>query len=425
MVLAYTIPESPDCHDFLPSLPLPPPLMGCLPFSAPLHPESPSAPLQLYICGVDSLWDCQYPAPPWSEDPQSPPPISETWTPPLPVDPAAPPWLLAPSSPPWPISTSALLGSLVPPDLPWSVIDLPSPRDSTLLALRHPSVLLALSGSSISLASHSSSDALAPPWLSGSSPAPRSPAPSAPPWPSRSFASPWLYGSLSPLWAPLPPAPPPSVVSPSSTMTPPSIASTLGPPSWLWSGSRLVAHGSSLRLLLPGSFLNQLCPGSSVCLLLQCSFPPWSPPWSSVCLKALCLPLILLPNLPPSFCILLWREVTPSRRGSSVTVSVSFDFVCLSSFVILPSFCLPFDYIGFFTCVLLNIIVWSVYLSFCLFSLSLMVNIWTSCLLSVDTFFSVSCGINTLWIFSFVRLFLQPSISMTLLKIMFFKGFRS
>ncbi|KAL0186400.1 hypothetical protein M9458_018070, partial [Cirrhinus mrigala] len=56
----------------------------------------PSAHPQLSICGADSHWAFQSPDPSRSEDPQSPPPTSETQTPPQPVDPSAPPWLTAP-----------------------------------------------------------------------------------------------------------------------------------------------------------------------------------------------------------------------------------------------------------------------------------------------------------------------------------------
>ncbi len=84
-------------------------------------------PVPQLILSILHLWSgfasvCQSPAPLWSEDPQSPPPTSETQTPPLPVDPLDLPWLLAPSSPP---------GSLDPLTLPWLVVDLPSPRDYT------------------------------------------------------------------------------------------------------------------------------------------------------------------------------------------------------------------------------------------------------------------------------------------------------
>ncbi len=99
-----------------------------------------------------------------------------------------------------------------------------------------------------------------------------------------------------------------------------------------------------------------------------------------------------------------------NEHNSTCHSFVSSDFVCLSSFVLWPCFFVYPMFTLFSSLVLLTIIVWSVYLSFCLFSLSFIV--WTSCLPSVDNFF-LSCGINTLWHFSFVYLCLQPSISMT------------
>ncbi len=60
-------------------------------------------------------------------------------------------------------------------------------------AAHHPSFPLAPLGSSFSPA---------PLWPSGSPPPPRSPEPSALPWPSWSSVSPWLIGSTSPPWTP-------------------------------------------------------------------------------------------------------------------------------------------------------------------------------------------------------------------------------
>ncbi|KAI2646317.1 Multimerin-1 [Labeo rohita] len=121
---AYTIPETPDCHELPPSLPLPPPLMSSLQSSALLllHPASPSALPQLAICGADSLRVCQFPASPWSEDLLSPLPASEIRTTLQPADTSAPPWLTPLSSPQLSISLPALPGSLVPPALPWPIV---------------------------------------------------------------------------------------------------------------------------------------------------------------------------------------------------------------------------------------------------------------------------------------------------------------
>ncbi|XP_016086355.1 sterol O-acyltransferase 1-like [Sinocyclocheilus grahami] len=92
-----------DCPE---SLPLPPPLhisassfalSSLVPVNLSAHPQSAPS------WSLFSLWVFQSPAPPWREDPLSPPLVSKAWIPPRPFDPSALPWLLAPSSPPWPV----------------------------------------------------------------------------------------------------------------------------------------------------------------------------------------------------------------------------------------------------------------------------------------------------------------------------------
>ncbi len=154
-------------------------------------------------------------------------------------------WLLAPSNPLWPICP---LWSVV--DQLWSVVDHPSPRDSTRLAGPEAPP----SGSSIPSAPPQSSVTPAPPRPSGSPPPYRSPKLFAPPWPSGFSLSPWLIGSPSPPRAP------------------PSVGSTMGQHYGCGLGSTwhrlLQAPGSSLRLIrsdsscfLLGSSLHRLHPG--------------------------------------------------------------------------------------------------------------------------------------------------------------------
>ncbi|KAI2659929.1 hypothetical protein H4Q32_022499 [Labeo rohita] len=232
--------------------------------------------------------------------------------PPRSINPAAPPWLLSPSSPPWPFSSLALLGSPVPPALPWSNVDLPPPQDFTPPAAPCPSVsvrLLLPSGFTLE--------------------------PFALPWPSGTSVSSWLVGSLA--------------VSPSSTMVPPSVGSTVGhlhgcdlAPTWpllfqgphvfslappplslIRLGSFCLRLGSSLLLdrhgssgLLPGCSLHLFHPGSS----LRHHLPRLC--WSSSSQSSGHLQNLLLPacaNLSPSLHHLLippslWHEIAPSRR---------------------------------------------------------------------------------------------------------------
>ncbi len=247
---AYTIPETPDRHELPPSLPLPPPLMSSLPTLPCCCCILPVPQLIISFTSVERVasWSSwseleQSPAPPWSEDPQSPPQTTETQTPPLPVDPLALPWILAPSS---------LPGSLIPPAMPWSVVDLPSPPPAS----PQPSVPLAQLGSPLRLHLGPLS-LLLHRGLPDSPPAPRSPDRS-------SLVLRILYVTLvlglsvsnlgsSPTcstnvnW-------PPVFVSPSSTMAPPSIGSTMGHlPSWaLEHLPSPPAPSSSLCLFHPG-----------------------------------------------------------------------------------------------------------------------------------------------------------------------------
>ncbi len=135
---AHTVPKLLEHPELPPSLPLPPPLHQSSP-SPPLSSVSPSAHPQPTICAVGLPRVCQSPSTSWLEYPLSPPPTYESRTPPRPFDPAAPPWLLAPSSPPWPVSPPAPPGSLVPPAPPWSVVDHLPLRDSIPPAAPRPS----------------------------------------------------------------------------------------------------------------------------------------------------------------------------------------------------------------------------------------------------------------------------------------------
>ncbi|KAL0187879.1 hypothetical protein M9458_014978, partial [Cirrhinus mrigala] len=92
------------------------------------HPPAPASSSSSTICAVGSPQVCQSPSASWLEDPLT-----------RPVDPAAPLCLLAPSTLPWPGSPLAPLGSPVPPTPPWSGDDHPASRDSTLPAAPCPS----------------------------------------------------------------------------------------------------------------------------------------------------------------------------------------------------------------------------------------------------------------------------------------------
>ncbi len=202
-------PESLEAHkNPQPSLPLLPP--------PPLSSGSPYAHPQPTICAVGSPRVCQSPSASWLEDPLVS--ASESWTPPRPIDPAAPPWLLAPSSPLWPLSPQST-----------------HPSGSTSVC-RRPSVTSGLhsSGCTSSLRLHQappsssswSSVAPAPPRPSESPPPPRLPEPSA----LALLILPIALAHRLSVSAPGSSAAvgcPPGVVSPSFTMAPPSVSSTV------------------------------------------------------------------------------------------------------------------------------------------------------------------------------------------------------
>ncbi len=204
---------------------------------------------------------------------------------PQPFDPAAPPWLLAPSSPPWPVSPPAPPGSLVPLAPPWSVFDHLPPRASTPPATPRPSDsvrLLLPSGSTLVLC------------LSGSTAAFRIPASGSVAWAICSALALRILpialahrlsvstsGSTSTCSATV--GRPPGVVSPSSTISPPSVGSTVGRhhgcglgPAWF-----LLLQVPHVLSLAPPSVWSTLdfgccppprCPssaGASTCLVLS------------------------------------------------------------------------------------------------------------------------------------------------------------
>ncbi len=303
--VAHTILEPFTCLDFPPSLPLPPPLYQSSQLP-PLSPGSPSAHPQPTICAVGSLQVCQSPSASWLEGPLSLPPASESRNPPWPFDPAAPPWNLAPSSPPWPVSPPVLLGSLVPPAPTWSVVDHPLPWDYTLPATPHPSVRLLLpSGSTLVLCRSNSTAAF------------RIPASASVARAICSALALWILpvalahrlsvsapGSTTTCSAIV--GRPLGVGSPSSTMAPPSVGSTVG-------GHHGCGLGPTLLLLLQVPPVLFLAPPSdppwlllSLSWLLPLSFPPWillvillpdvHPPLEPLSVLSDCLPASPLPS---------------------------------------------------------------------------------------------------------------------------------
>ncbi|KAL1260039.1 hypothetical protein QQF64_007866 [Cirrhinus molitorella] len=162
------------------------------------------------------------------EDPSSPSPASDPRTPPGPSDPAAAPWHLAPSSPPSPVDPPAPPGSLVPTAPPRSVVTLPSPLDSTPPAAPRRSVPPARLDSSFPPAPPRSSIAQAPLRLSASVAGAicfalalriLGVAPDLRLFVSASGCTTTCSTAVGR---------PPGVVSPSSTMAPPSVDSTVG-----------------------------------------------------------------------------------------------------------------------------------------------------------------------------------------------------
>ncbi|KAI2652932.1 Triple functional domain protein [Labeo rohita] len=267
--------------------PLPP-----APLPLPLSSVSPSAHPQSSICAVGLPRVCQLLLALWLEDPLSLPPASESRTPPRPFDPAAPPWPLVLSSPPWPGSPLAPLDSLVTPAPSWSGIDHPAPRDSTPPASPHPSGsvwLLHPSGSTLVLC-RSASTAVSR--MHGSVQV-------------RGATCSTLVLQILPvtldLWLSVPASGsyttcsaafgrPPGVVSPASSMVPPSVGSTVA----ITMAVAWVMSGSSCSKSLLSSFW-----------LLPLSGPPWFllfPSWFLPPSSALwTLFVILLPDVrsPP------------------------------------------------------------------------------------------------------------------------------
>ncbi len=267
---AHAILENPDVHkSHPPSIPSP-----VIPASAPppLLPVSISTPPQPSICAVGSSWvsSLQSPSTSWLEDPISLPPASESLILPWPVDPAAPPRLLVPSSPPWPISPPAPPGA---PSSLWFHLgqSLTIRRHGTPLLLLHL-VPPALSGLSFLPNPPWSSVAPVPLQPSRFLPSPQSPEPSASPWPSRSSALPlshWLSISTSgstTTTSSVAVGRQPRVVSPSSTMAPPSVSSTMNRhlgcglgPTWL-----LLLQVPPVFSLAPPSIWSTLAPSVTV-----------------------------------------------------------------------------------------------------------------------------------------------------------------
>ncbi|KAL1279536.1 hypothetical protein QQF64_026209 [Cirrhinus molitorella] len=201
--------------------------------TTPLSSVSPSAHPLTTVGAVDSPQVSQLPSALWLEDPSAPPPASEPWTPPRPFDPAATLWHLAPSSPSSTIDPLAPPGSLVPTAPLWSVVTLPSPLDSTPPAAPRRSVPPARLDSSFPPAQPRSSITPATLRLSGSLSPPRSQVPPVPPWPFQILCvaldhrlSVSASGSTSTCSATV--GQPHGVVSPSSTMAPPSVGSAVG-----------------------------------------------------------------------------------------------------------------------------------------------------------------------------------------------------
>ncbi len=190
------------------------------------------------------LQDFLSPATSELEDPQSPPPASESGTTSVlrSIGSALAPCSLVSTVARHPTSSTGP---------PWSVVPLSTLQDSTP---PHPFVPLAPSGSSLPLAPPLSSVAPAPLRHSESPSPPQSPELPALPKPSGSSVSPWLCGCLSPTWAPTP------------------LASSL-------------SVGSSCSGLLPGSFLHLLHPGPMNCapFPLPDPHPPPEPPPSLLC----------------------------------------------------------------------------------------------------------------------------------------------
>ncbi|KAI2666535.1 Chromatin-remodeling ATPase INO80 [Labeo rohita] len=224
----------PDCLDFPPTLPLSSPsIVSAASVPPPLSPGSPSAHPQPTISAVGSLQVCQSPSVSWLEDPSSPPPASESQTPPRSSDPAAPPRLSAPSSPPSPVGPPASPGSLVPPAPPW-LVRCPAftsgLRSSGSASTLHPTGSVGLLPPSSSTFVLGCSCSAADLQSSASASVARALGSTSALWILGVALDHWLSvsasGSTSTCSATV--SRPPGVVSPSSTMAPPSVGSTVG-----------------------------------------------------------------------------------------------------------------------------------------------------------------------------------------------------
>ncbi|KAI2645615.1 Sal-like protein 3 [Labeo rohita] len=214
--------DIPTCHDLPVGMEFPPtpPLLSVW---SPLSPDNPSAHPQPTTCAVGSPRVCQLPSASGLEDPSSPPPASESRTPPRPSDPAAPPRLSAPSSPSSPIGPPAPPGSLVFPAPPWTLflrlsLSLRPTGSVDLLPPSGTAFILCRSGSAADL------------WISAYASVARA---SGSALALRNLGvaldlrlSVSASGSSASCSASV--GRPPGVVSPSSTMAPPSIGSTVG-----------------------------------------------------------------------------------------------------------------------------------------------------------------------------------------------------
>ncbi|KAI2650017.1 IgA FC receptor [Labeo rohita] len=308
-----TVHKPPDHPELPPSLSLSPSLHLFSPLP-PLSPCSPSAHPQHTICAVRLLWVCQSPSVLWLEAPLSLRLSSESRTPPRPVDPAAPPWLLAPSSPPWPISPPAPPGSLVPPAPPWSVVDHSPPRGSTPPATPCPSGSVRLflpSGSTLVLCHSSSTVAF---WI--------------PAMVAGDICSALTLRILGVTLAhclsisasgfttkcSVAIGQTPGVISPSSTITPPSVSSTVGRhhgcglgPAWF------------LLLQVPGLCSLSSFQDSVLHPILHLGCPLFMPALRPPLFPSHIHSFVFLLSPPPSLHLSLWREVEPSGRDCKLS----------------------------------------------------------------------------------------------------------
>ncbi|KAL0168879.1 hypothetical protein M9458_037101 [Cirrhinus mrigala] len=202
-------------------------------------------------------------------------------------------------------STSSTVSSAPP----WSVVVPPSPQDSVPLAAPRHFVLPAPKDSTLPPAQPPSSVAPAPPRTSGSPPTPWSPEPELD---LRLFIS--ASGSFTSCSASV--GRPPGVISPSSTMAPPSISSTVGHHGCVLGPARfLLLRVPPVSSLAPPTIVTALdfvfCPYHSVFL---------SPSRGSVLRRSLlphglCFCCFFAPLVCFVFCFLR-REDAPIWRGA-------------------------------------------------------------------------------------------------------------